>query len=93
MNVPIKTPSEIEHMREAGRQAASVIEMITPHIQAGISTGEIDRLCHEYIVNELGSTPAPLNYHGFPKATCTSINHVVCHASPTTPRSLKMAIS
>ena len=59
MNVPIKTPSEIEKMREAGRQAASVIEMITPHVKAGISTGEIDRLCHEYIVNELGSTPAP----------------------------------
>ena len=82
MNVPIKTPSEIEKMREAGRQAASVIEMITPHIQTGISTGEIDRLCHEYIVNELGSTPAPLNYHGFPTATCTSINHVVCHGIP-----------
>ncbi|ATH77622.1 MULTISPECIES: type I methionyl aminopeptidase [Halomonadaceae] len=89
MNVPIKTPSEIEKMREAGRQAASVIEMITPHIQAGISTGEIDRLCHEYIVNELGSVPAPLNYHGFPKATCTSINHVVCHGIPDDAKKLK----
>jgi methionyl aminopeptidase len=89
MNVPIKTPSEIEHMREAGRQAASVIEMITPHIQVGISTGEIDRLCHDYIVNELGSTPAPLNYHGFPKATCTSLNHVVCHGIPDDAKKLK----
>ena len=89
MNVPIKTPSEIEKMREAGRQAASVIEMITPHVKAGISTGEIDRLCHEYIVNELGSTPAPLNYHGFPKATCTSINHVVCHGIPDDAKKLK----
>lgn len=89
MNVPIKTPAEIEKMREAGRQAASVFEMLTPHVKAGITTGEIDRLCHDYIVNELGSTPAPLNYHGFPKATCTSINHVVCHGIPDDAKKLK----
>ncbi|WP_227369064.1 type I methionyl aminopeptidase [Halomonas sp. M20] len=89
MNIPIKTPSEIDKMREAGRQAASVLEMITPHVQLGVSTGELDRLCHEYIVNELGSTPAPLNYHGFPKATCTSINHVVCHGIPDEAKKLK----
>ncbi|WNK20760.1 type I methionyl aminopeptidase [Halomonas piscis] len=89
MNVPIKTPAEIDKMREAGRQAASVIEMITPHVKAGTSTGEVDRLCHAYIVDELGSTPAPLNYHGFPKATCTSINHVVCHGIPDDAKKLK----
>ncbi|MDR5892193.1 type I methionyl aminopeptidase [Halomonas mongoliensis] len=89
MNVPIKTPDEIEKMREAGRQAASVIEMITPFVKAGISTGEIDRRCHDYIVDELGSTPAPLNYHGFPKSVCTSINHVVCHGIPDDGKKLK----
>lgn len=89
MNVPIKSPAEIEKMREAGRQAAQVFEMITPYVKAGVSTGEIDRRCHEFIVNELGSTPAPLNYHGFPKATCTSINHVVCHGIPDDSKKLK----
>jgi len=89
MNVPIKSPAEIEKMREAGRQAARVFEMIMPYVNAGVSTGEIDRRCHEFIVNELGSTPAPLNYHGFPKATCTSINHVVCHGIPDDSKKLK----
>ncbi|PMR66911.1 type I methionyl aminopeptidase [Halomonas heilongjiangensis] len=89
MNVPIKTPDEIEKMREAGRQAASVLEMITPHVTAGASTGELDRLCHDYIVHELGSTPAPLDYHGFPKSICTSINHVVCHGIPDDAKRLK----
>lgn len=89
MNVPIKTPEEIEKMREAGRQAAAVFEMLAPHVKAGISTGELDRLCHDYIVNELGSVPAPLNYHGFPKSICTSINHVVCHGIPDDDKKLK----
>jgi methionyl aminopeptidase len=89
MNVPIKTPAEIDKMREAGRQAARVFEMITPYVKAGVSTGEIDRRCHQFIVDELGSTPAPLNYHGFPKATCTSINHVVCHGIPDGGKKLK----
>ncbi|SFH95943.1 type I methionyl aminopeptidase [Modicisalibacter xianhensis] len=89
MNVPIKTPEEIDKMREAGRQAASVLEMLIPHVQAGVSTGELDRLCHEYIVHELGSQPAPLNYHGFPKSICTSLNHVVCHGIPDFDKKLK----
>ncbi|WP_252109504.1 MULTISPECIES: type I methionyl aminopeptidase [unclassified Halomonas] len=89
MNVPIKTAEEIEKMREAGRQAASVLEMITPYVVAGASTGEIDKRCHAYIVDELGSTPAPLNYHGFSHATCTSINHVVCHGIPDFDKTLK----
>ncbi|APX94862.1 type I methionyl aminopeptidase [Halomonas sp. 1513] len=89
MNVPIKTAAEIDKMREAGRQAARVLEMIAPHVEAGVSTGRLDRLCHEFIVDELGSTPAPLNYHGFPNATCTSINHVVCHGIPDDAKKLK----
>ncbi|KAA0019878.1 type I methionyl aminopeptidase [Salinicola corii] len=89
MNIPRKTPDEIEKMREAGRQAAAVFEMIIPHVKAGASTGELDRLCHDFIVKELGSTPAPLDYHGFPKSICTSINHVVCHGIPDFDKKLK----
>ncbi|WP_110675173.1 type I methionyl aminopeptidase [Salinicola sp. RZ23] len=89
MNIPRKTPDEIEKMREAGRQAAAVFDMITPHVVAGVSTGELDRLCHDFIVKELGSTPAPLNYHGFPKSICTSLNHVVCHGIPDFDKKLK----
>ena len=82
MAVTIKTPEEIEKMRIAGRLAADVLRMITPHVQPGITTGELDRLCHDYIVNEQQAIPAPLNYKGFPKSICTSVNHVVCHGIP-----------
>ncbi|MEJ2508989.1 MAG: type I methionyl aminopeptidase [Gammaproteobacteria bacterium] len=82
MSVTIKTPEEIEKMRVAGRLAAEVLEMIEPHVQAGVTTGELDRICHDYIVNEQQAIPAPLNYHGFPKSVCTSVNQVVCHGIP-----------
>jgi len=82
MPVTIKTPEEIEKMRTAGKLAAEVLQMIGPHIEAGITTGELDRICHEYIVNEQNAIPAPLNYRGFPKSICTSVNHVVCHGIP-----------
>jgi methionyl aminopeptidase len=82
MSVTIKTPEEIQKMRIAGRLAASVLEMIEPHVVAGITTGELDRICHDYIVNELKAIPAPLNYRGFPKSICTSVNHQVCHGIP-----------
>lgn len=82
MTVTIKTPEEIEKMRIAGRLAADVLHMIAPHVQPGITTGELDRLCHEYIVNVQQAIPAPLNYHGFPKSICTSLNHQVCHGIP-----------
>ncbi len=82
MSVKIKTPQEIEKMRVAGRLAAEVLEMIAPHVQPGITTDELNRICHEYIVNEQGAIPAPLNYHGFPKSICASVNHVVCHGIP-----------
>ncbi|ABI57208.1 type I methionyl aminopeptidase [Alkalilimnicola ehrlichii MLHE-1] len=82
MSVVIKTPEEIERMREAGRLAASVLDMIGEHIRPGVTTEHLDALCHDYMVNELEVVPAPLNYRGFPKATCTSVNHVVCHGIP-----------
>ena len=82
MPVTIKTPDEIEKMRIAGRLAGEVLQMIRPHVQPGISTGELDRICHDYIVNEQQAIPAPLNYRGFPRSICTSVNHVVCHGIP-----------
>ena len=85
----IKTAAEIERMRVACRLAADVLEMIAPHVQPGVSTGELDRICHEYIVEVQQAIPAPLNYHGFPKSICTSVNQVVCHGIPSERRILK----
>lgn len=82
MSIKIKTAEEIEKMRVAGRLAAEVLMMIEPHVKAGISTNELNQICHDYIVNEQDAIPAPLNYHGFPKSICTSVNHVVCHGIP-----------
>lgn len=82
MAITIKTADEIEKMRVAGRLAAEVLEMIEPHVKAGVTTGELDKICHDYIVNVQQAVPAPLNYHGFPKSTCISINEVVCHGIP-----------
>ena len=82
MSVTIKNPEEIEKMRVAGRLAADVLEMIGPHVQAGVTTDELDRICHDYIVNEQQAIPAPLNYRGFPRSICTSVNHVICHGIP-----------
>lgn len=82
MSITIKSPSEIEAMRVAGRLAAEVLEMIGPHVQAGITTDELNTICHDYIVNVQKAIPAPLNYNGFPKSICTSVNHVVCHGIP-----------
>ncbi|HUT41335.1 MAG TPA: type I methionyl aminopeptidase [Gammaproteobacteria bacterium] len=82
MPVTIKTTDEIEKMRVAGHLAGEVLQMIRPHVQPGITTEELDRICHDYIVNEQQAIPAPLNYRGFPRSICTSINHVVCHGIP-----------
>jgi methionyl aminopeptidase len=82
MNITIKTPEEQDRMRVAGRLAASVLDMIGPKVRPGITTDALDRICHEFIVNELDAIPAPLNYRGFPKSICTSVNHVVCHGIP-----------
>ncbi|WP_113906199.1 type I methionyl aminopeptidase [Aliidiomarina celeris] len=81
MAAKIKTADEIEKMRVAGRLAASVLEMIGPHVKAGVTTDELNTICHDYIVAH-DAYPAPLNYHGFPKSICTSVNHCVCHGIP-----------
>ena len=82
MPISIKTPNEIDKMRIAGRLAGEVLKMIRPYVKPGVTTGELDRICHDYIVNEQQAIPAPLNYRGFPKSICTSVNHVVCHGIP-----------
>ena len=87
MAIHIKTVDEIQKMRVAGRLAGELLDYIGPHIKPGITTGEIDRLCHDYQVNHQGAIPAPLNYappgyKPFPKSICTSVNHQVCHGVP-----------
>lgn len=88
-NISIKTADDIEKMRIAGRLAADVLEMITPYVEPGISTGELDQICHDYMVNTQKTIPAPLNYRGFPKSICTSVNHVICHGIPDDNKVLK----
>jgi methionyl aminopeptidase len=82
MTVTIKTPEEQDKMRIAGRLAADVLDMIGDYVKPGVSTDELDRICHDYITGVQDAVPAPLNYRGFPKSICTSINHVVCHGIP-----------
>ena len=95
MPVIPKTAEEIDKMRIAGRLAASVLEMIGDHVRPGVTTEELDRICHDYIVDEIGCVPAPLNYTNspsqppFPKSICTSVNHVVCHGIPSPKKVLK----
>ena len=79
--VKLHAPPHFEAMRRAGRLAAETLDMIGPHVRVGVSTGELDRICHDYIVAR-GAIPAPLGYRGFPKSICTSVNHVVCHGIP-----------
>ena len=85
----IKNSEDIKGMRVAGKLAAQTLEMIGEHVKPGISTGELDKICHDFIVDEIDCIPAPLNYKGFPKSICTSINQVVCHGIPTENRILK----
>lgn len=84
----IKTSEDIASMRVAGKLAADVLDMIAPHVREGVTTDELNQICHDYIVNVQKAIPAPLNYHGFPKSICTSVNHQVCHGIPG-PRKLK----
>ena len=83
MNISIKTKEEQDKMRVAGRLAADVLDMIEDFVKPGVSTNELDEICHKFIIEEQGATPAPLNYRGFPKSICTSVNHVVCHGIPS----------
>jgi len=80
-HIKIHGPEAFEGMRRAGRLAAQTLDMIVPHVKPGVTTDELDRLCHQFILTH-GAVPAPLNYRGFPKSTCTSVNHVVCHGIP-----------
>ncbi len=82
MAIVIKNDNEIEKMKLAGKLAADVLVMIEPYVKAGITTLELNNICHDYIVNTQQAVPAPLNYKGFPKSICTSINHQICHGIP-----------
>ena len=82
MPITIKSPEDQQKMRVAGRLAADVLDMIGAHVTPGITTEELDRICHDFIVNEQHAVPANLGYRGFPKTVCTSVNHVVCHGIP-----------
>jgi len=86
MGIKIKSAEEIEKMHIAGKLAGEVLEMIEPHVKKGITTDELNQICHDYIVNTQHAIPAPLNYHGFPKSICTSVNHQVCHGIPSTKK-------
>lgn len=86
MTVTIKSPEEIEKMRVAGRLASEVLQMIGPHVQPGVTTDELNTICHDHITNVQQAIPAPLNYRGFPKSICTSVNNVICHGIPSDKR-------
>jgi methionyl aminopeptidase len=87
-NIPILTAEQIEKMQIAGKLAADVLIMLDDYVKVGVSTGKLDDLAHQFILDH-GAIPAPLNYNGFPKSICTSINHVVCHGIPDHERLLK----
>ena len=87
MPVSLKTAEEIDHMRTAGRLASEVLDFITPHVRPGVTTQQLNDLCHDFMVQVQGTTPAPLNYcppgyKPFPRSICTSVNHQVCHGIP-----------
>jgi methionyl aminopeptidase len=88
-NVPIRTPEQIALSRRAGQLAAEVLSIVAPHVKPGVSTEELDRICHDHIVNVQGAIPANIGYLGFPKTVLTSINQVVCHGVPSPDRILK----
>ena len=89
MNITVKTPAEIEKMRVAGRLAAEVLQVVAPHVKPGVSTAELDRICHDHIVNVQGAVPANVGYKGFPATICTSVNNVICHGIPSDNKVLK----
>ena len=89
MKINLKTNDQIAQMRIAGKLAAEVLEMITPCVVPGISTGELDRICHDYIVDTQKSIPANVGYNGFEKTICSSVNQVICHGIPSENRILK----
>ncbi|MBT5031190.1 MAG: type I methionyl aminopeptidase [Proteobacteria bacterium] len=82
MAITLKSPHELDKMRIAGKLAAEVLDMIEEHVRPGVSTEELNTLCHDYMTREQQVIPAPLNYRGFPKSICTSVNHIICHGIP-----------
>lgn len=82
MTITIKTAEDIKKMRLAGHLAADVLQMIEPYVKPGVTTGDLNDICHDYIINVQKAIPAPLNYRGFPKSICTSVNHQICHGIP-----------
>ena len=86
MTITIKNADEQEKMRVAGRLAADILDMIGEYVQPGVSTDDLDAICHKHIVEVQDAIPAPLNYRGYPKSICTSVNHVVCHGIPSDKR-------
>ena len=89
MSVNLKTPEDIEQMRVAGRLAAEVLQVVAPHVKPGVTTDELDRICHDHIVNVQKAIPANVGYRGFPKTVCTSVNNVICHGIPSEAKVLK----
>ncbi len=89
MNITVKSPADIEKMRVAGRLAAEVLQVVAPHVRPGVSTAQLDRICHDHIVNVQGAVPANVGYKGFPATICTSVNNVICHGIPSDTKVLK----
>ena len=89
MKISLKTPADIEKMRVAGRLAAEVLQMVAPHVKAGATTADLDRICHDHIVNVQKAIPANVGYKGFPATLCTSVNNVICHGIPSDTKVLK----
>ena len=89
MPVTIKTAEQIEKMRVAGRLAAEVLEVLVPHVKAGVSTEDLDQIAYDHIVNQQKAIPANVGYKGFTKTLCTSVNHVICHGIPNPSKLLK----
>ena len=89
MPITIKTPDEIEKMRVAGRLAAEVLQVVAPYVKPGVSTAELDRICHDHIVNVQQAISANVGYRGFPATVCTSVNNVICHGIPSDAKILR----
>jgi len=89
MGIILKTPEEIEKMREAGRLAAEVLHLVADYVKPGVTTAELDRICHDHIVNVQKAVPANVGYRGYPKTVCTSVNNVICHGIPSEGKVLK----
>ncbi len=89
MAITLKTPEDIEKMRIAGRLAAEVLQVVAPHVKAGVTTEALDRICHDHIIDQQQAVPANIGYHGFPATVCTSVNNVICHGIPSPAKVLK----